>query len=260
MMIWGGVDGEGRRGRAPADRRGSRPAGVDGVRGWLRRFAAMAGRCGSTSPVGCALDPVHDRRSPGGSVFFDAVEGIGVLGIVAVRRFGPARRGRWPRWSPAAACCANELILGAARVTGKVTSSTPPREALTDEREATRRRAVRYSLIREAADESLTIARAAGSSARSPPDPGGPNDRRVRVQALAMRSGIPDTAPESLDAVGRGSRADLDDPRDRRRDPAARQSARSRTQLLKPDIQTARLRSGVRHRVCLVRGDAFGGS
>ncbi len=41
-----------------------------------------------------ALDPGHDRRSAGGSDFFDAVDAIGVLGIVAVRRFGPR-----PAWS-----------------------------------------------------------------------------------------------------------------------------------------------------------------
>ena len=69
-----------------------RPAST--VRGWLRRFAAMAVELREHfTRWAYALDPVHDRRSPGGSALFDAVEAVGVLGIVAVRRFGP--RSAW---------------------------------------------------------------------------------------------------------------------------------------------------------------------
>lgn len=65
-----------------------RPAST--VRGWLRRFAAMAGALREHfTRWAHALDPVHDRLSAGGSALFDAVEAVGVFGIVAVRRFGP---------------------------------------------------------------------------------------------------------------------------------------------------------------------------
>lgn len=67
-----------------------RPAST--VRGWLRRFAVMAAALREHfTRWAHALDPGHDRRSPGGSDFFDAVEAVGVLGVVAVRRFGPRR-------------------------------------------------------------------------------------------------------------------------------------------------------------------------
>ena len=70
-----------------------RPAST--VRGWLRRFAVMAVALREHfTRWAHALDPGHDRRSPGGSDFFDAVEAVGVLGVVAVRRFGPR-----PPWS-----------------------------------------------------------------------------------------------------------------------------------------------------------------
>jgi hypothetical protein len=63
---------------------------VSTVRGWLRRFAVMAGALREHfTRWAHALDPGHDRVSPGGSAFHDAVEALGVLGIVAVRRFGP---------------------------------------------------------------------------------------------------------------------------------------------------------------------------
>jgi len=65
-----------------------RPAST--VRGWLRRFAVMAVALREHfTRWAHALDPGHDRRSPGGSDLFDAVEAVGVLGVVAVRRFGP---------------------------------------------------------------------------------------------------------------------------------------------------------------------------
>lgn len=81
-----------------------RPAST--VRGWLRRFAVMAValREHFTRWVH-ALDSGHDHRSPGGSVFFDAVEAVGVLGIVAVRRFGPR-----PPWALASVVTGGGLL------------------------------------------------------------------------------------------------------------------------------------------------------
>ena len=60
------------------------------VRGWLRRFAtvAIAVREHFTRWA-TVFDPAHDRRSSGGSDLFDAVEAVGMLGVVAVRRLGP---------------------------------------------------------------------------------------------------------------------------------------------------------------------------
>lgn len=70
-----------------------RPAST--VRGWLRRFAVVAVALREHfTRWAHALDPGHDRRSSGGSALFDAVEAVGVLGVVAVRRFGPR-----PPWS-----------------------------------------------------------------------------------------------------------------------------------------------------------------
>lgn len=81
-----------------------RPAST--VRGWLRRFAVMAGALREHfTRWAYALDPVHDRLSPGGSVFFDAVEAVGVLGVVAVRRFGPR-----PPWSLASVVTGGGLL------------------------------------------------------------------------------------------------------------------------------------------------------
>ena len=72
------------------------------VRGWLRRFAEKAVELREHfTRWAHALDPGHDRRSSGGSEFFDAVESVGVLGVVAVRRFGRARHGRSSQSSPA---------------------------------------------------------------------------------------------------------------------------------------------------------------
>lgn len=76
------------------------------VRGWLRRFAAMAGflrdhfvRWAHT------IDPGHDHRSPGASSFDDALSAIGMLGIVAIRRFGPR-----PVWSLASVITGGGLL------------------------------------------------------------------------------------------------------------------------------------------------------
>jgi hypothetical protein len=87
-----------------------RPAST--VRGWLRRFAAMAGALREHfAGWAHALDPTHDRRSRGGSALFDAVEAIGVLGVVAVRRFGPR-----PPWSLAAVVTGGGLLCNTSRL------------------------------------------------------------------------------------------------------------------------------------------------
>ena len=84
-------DGGGGHRRIAADL--GRPAST--VRGWLRRFAVRAVVLREHfTRWAHALDPGHVRCSPGGSEVFDAVEALGVLGVVAVRRFGPR-----PPWS-----------------------------------------------------------------------------------------------------------------------------------------------------------------
>lgn len=76
------------------------------VRGWLRRFAVMAVELREHfTRWAHALDPSHDAVSPGGSAFRDAVEAVGVLGIVAVRRFGPR-----PPWSLASVVTGGGLL------------------------------------------------------------------------------------------------------------------------------------------------------
>lgn len=81
-----------------------RPAST--VRGWLRRFAVIAVALREHfTRWAHALDPGHDRRSPGGSDLFDAVEAVGVLGVVAVRRFGPR-----PPWSLASVVTGGGLL------------------------------------------------------------------------------------------------------------------------------------------------------
>jgi hypothetical protein len=76
------------------------------VRGWLRSFSVMARALREHfTRWANALDPGHDRLSRGGSDFFDAVEAIGMLGVVAVRRFGPR-----PVWSLASVVTAGRLL------------------------------------------------------------------------------------------------------------------------------------------------------
>jgi hypothetical protein len=76
------------------------------VRGWLRRFASMAIAVREHfTRWASAIDPTHDRRSPGGSDLFDAVEAVGVLGVVAVQRFGPR-----PPWSLASVVTGGWLL------------------------------------------------------------------------------------------------------------------------------------------------------
>lgn len=91
---------------------GHRPIAVDlgiapsTVRGWLRRFSAMAsGIRDHFVRWAHAVDPGHDDLSPGSSTVSDAVSAIGVLGIVAVRRFGPR-----PVWSLASVVTGGGLM------------------------------------------------------------------------------------------------------------------------------------------------------
>jgi hypothetical protein len=81
-----------------------RPAST--VRGWLRRFGAMAGVLREHfTRWAHALDSAPAPVVPSGSVFADAIEAIGVLGAVAVRRFGPR-----PPWSLASVVTGGRLL------------------------------------------------------------------------------------------------------------------------------------------------------
>jgi transposase-like protein len=63
---------------------------VSTVATWLRRFTEMAVAIREHfTRWAAALDPGHEPISPRGSTFNDAVEAIGVVAVVAVRRFGP---------------------------------------------------------------------------------------------------------------------------------------------------------------------------
>lgn len=76
------------------------------VAGWLRRFALMAGAIREHFTRWAAvLGPAHGALAPTGSAFCDAVEVIGVVGIVAVRRFGPR-----PVWSLASVLSGGGLL------------------------------------------------------------------------------------------------------------------------------------------------------
>ena len=79
---------------------------VSTVRGWLRRFAAMADELRQHfTRWAHSIDPGHDRLFSGGETLKDAVEAVGVLGIVAVRRFGPRSV-----WSLASIVTAGRLL------------------------------------------------------------------------------------------------------------------------------------------------------
>ena len=68
------------------------PAGT--VRGWVRRFKATADLVRSHFSVWAhRLDPLAAPVVPGGSVFADALEAIGLAARAATLRFGP--RGSW---------------------------------------------------------------------------------------------------------------------------------------------------------------------
>jgi transposase-like protein len=81
-----------------------RPAST--VRGWLRRFASRADDIREHfTRWAHVVDPTHDDRAVGGSAFSDAVSAVGVLGMVAVRRFGPR-----PVWSMASFVTGGALL------------------------------------------------------------------------------------------------------------------------------------------------------
>jgi len=85
------------------------------VRGWLRRFAVRAGAIREHfTRWAYALAPSQDQRWAGASAFCDAVEAIGVAGVVAVRRFGP--RSPWLLAS----------VLTAGRLLANTSSPFPP--------------------------------------------------------------------------------------------------------------------------------------
>jgi hypothetical protein len=76
------------------------------VRGWLRSFAVKAVVLREHFVRWAhAMDPGHEDLSAGGSDFCDAVDAIGVFGIVAVRRFGPR-----PAWSLASFVTGGALL------------------------------------------------------------------------------------------------------------------------------------------------------
>lgn len=76
------------------------------VRGWLRRFGAMAERIREHfTRWAVALDPLIGPVEPAGSAFADAVGAIGVAAAAAVRRFGPR-----PAWSVASSLTSGGLL------------------------------------------------------------------------------------------------------------------------------------------------------
>lgn len=93
----------GRGHRSVAARLGA-PAAT--VRGWLRRFGAMAERVRAHfTRWAVALDPALGPLAPAGSVIADAVAAIGAAGAAAVRRFGPR-----PPWSLASSLTGGALL------------------------------------------------------------------------------------------------------------------------------------------------------
>lgn len=79
------------------------------VRGWLRRFAAMAERIRAHfTRWAVALDPMVGAMQPAGSAFADAVEAIGVAASAAVRRLRPR-----PGWQLASSLTAGGLLCNA---------------------------------------------------------------------------------------------------------------------------------------------------
>jgi hypothetical protein len=79
---------------------------VSTVGGWVRSLGAMAGAVRDHfTRWAHVLGPCHDRPWSGGSAFCDAVEAVGMVGIVAVRRFGPR-----PAWLLASVLTGGRLI------------------------------------------------------------------------------------------------------------------------------------------------------
>jgi len=76
------------------------------VRGWLRRFAAVAERVRAHFTWwAVALDPMLGPVTPAGSSFADAVAAIGAAASAAVRRLGPR-----PAWQVASVLSAGGLL------------------------------------------------------------------------------------------------------------------------------------------------------
>lgn len=81
-----------------------RPAST--VRGWLRRFASRSVVIREHFVRWThVVDPTHDDRETGDSAFSSAVSAIGVLGMVAVKRFGPR-----PVWAIASVVTGGGLL------------------------------------------------------------------------------------------------------------------------------------------------------
>lgn len=76
------------------------------VRSWLRRFGLWASRVREHFVRWAhVLDPGRVPATPGGSVFSDAVDAVGVVAAMAVRRFGPR-----PPWSLASVLTGGGLL------------------------------------------------------------------------------------------------------------------------------------------------------
>jgi transposase-like protein len=76
------------------------------VRGWLRRFGAMAERIREHfTRWAVALDPMLGPVAPAGSAFADAVGAIGAAAAAAVRRLGPR-----PPWRLASSLTGGGLL------------------------------------------------------------------------------------------------------------------------------------------------------
>jgi hypothetical protein len=91
-------------GHRPISARLGMPAST--VRGWLRRFAAIAERVRAHFiRWAAALDPTLGPVEPGGSPFADAVGAIGVAAATAVRRLGPR-----PAWQVASVLTGGALL------------------------------------------------------------------------------------------------------------------------------------------------------
>jgi hypothetical protein len=81
------------------------------VRGWLRRFEALAERIREHfTRWAVALDPMLGPIVPAGSAFADALEAIGVAAAAAVRRLGPL-----DAWRFASAATGGGLLSNASR-------------------------------------------------------------------------------------------------------------------------------------------------
>lgn len=81
------------------------------VRGWLRRFEALAGRVREHfTRWAVALDPMLGPIRPAGSGFADAVEAVGVAAAAAVRRLGPCEP-----WRFASAATGGRLLSNTSR-------------------------------------------------------------------------------------------------------------------------------------------------